>query len=94
MNLDKAKGEAFHEVTIFQGWPSIAQREVVANTARILLSNLHEKMTDENLQNHSVSITLARRKTTILTPQNDPCVLLRLLLLTGFLANESTSCGN
>jgi DNA helicase-2/ATP-dependent DNA helicase PcrA len=50
---------------------------IVANLDRIVQSNLRENINDQTQQNFRVSITRARQRTTILTPNNDPCVLLR-----------------
>jgi DNA helicase-2/ATP-dependent DNA helicase PcrA len=76
MNMHKAKGKAFDEVIIFEGWPRVAQGQIVANLDRIVQSNLRENITAQSQQNFRVSITRARQRTLILTPQNDPCVLL------------------
>lgn len=77
MNMHKAKGNAYDEVIIFEGWPIVVGNTVVANLDRIVQSNLTENINDQTQQNFRVSITRARQRTTILTPSNDPCGLLK-----------------
>lgn len=76
MNMHKAKGKQFDAVVIFEGCPIGYRSKIFSNSDRIVRRNSKNEINDSVRRNMMVSITRGKQKVVILTPQNNPCVLL------------------
>jgi len=76
LNMHKAKGKQFDEVIIFETWYQEIDGEVKNYGSRIQRPNSDAKQIEQARFNLRVSVTRAKQRTTILTPNTQPCELL------------------
>ena len=75
MNIHKSKGKQFDEVILFE-WYNPRYNQNYNMDRFVAPSNKKSAISQSNRQLFMVGITRARKRTTIMTPKNDPCVLL------------------
>lgn len=76
MNMHKAKGKQFDEVIMYESRPNVVKNKIVSNYERFVWNNDQASLNDGARYNMRVSITRGKSRVTILTPSNNPCVLL------------------
>lgn len=76
MNMHKAKGKQFDEVIMYESKPNVVRGEIVSNYERFVWKNDLKSLNDGARYNMRVSLTRGKSRITILTPANNPCVLL------------------
>ncbi len=76
MNMHKAKGKQFDEVIMYESKPNVVKGKIVSNYERFVWNNNPASLNDGARYNMRVSITRGKSRVTILTPENNPCILL------------------
>ncbi len=76
MNMHKAKGKQFDEVIMYESKPNVVKGKIVSNYERFVWNNDPASLNDGARYNMRVSITRGKSRVTILTPSNNPCILI------------------
>lgn len=76
MNMHKAKGKQFDEVIMYESKPNVVRGKIISNYDRFVWNNDSASLDDGIMYNMRVSLTRGKNRVTILTPSNNPCILI------------------
>ena len=81
MNLHKAKGKQFDETILFEDMPIIARgRGIVRNSGRFVRANESNDKLVQYRKNFRMAVTRSKYRTTVLTPNQNKCILISDLM--------------
>ncbi|KZL24257.1 UvrD-helicase domain-containing protein [Pseudovibrio sp. Ad37] len=81
MNLHKAKGKQFDETILFEDMPIIVRGiGIVRNSGRFVRENEANDNIAQYRKNFRMAVTRSKYRTTVLTPKQDKCILVRALM--------------
>jgi DNA helicase-2/ATP-dependent DNA helicase PcrA len=81
MNLHKAKGKQFDETILFEDAPIIVPNKgIVRNSGRFVRSNEPDEKLAQYRKNFRMAVTRSKYRTTLLTPNQNKCILVSDLM--------------